>query len=99
MEKGKYVSRSVYQEQVELNKTLKADIKKLILGTNKDFIDTYDKWYNHIKEDLFFKDLLGAFAIKYLREHPEYDINNPKFNPNKLKDEKKNNRTSTDKEI
>ena len=75
MEKGKTVSRAVYQKLAEENKKLKADLKVLCFdGLSSDTIMLRIKWRNKFKKEADFNATLKTIATEYIKEHPEYDI-------------------------
>jgi hypothetical protein len=95
MKRGMYVSRSVYQKLKEQNKRLISDI--YIMTMTNDLVSRKlhrryrDGFRMKEANDEFIKDALRS----YLKEHPEYDITSPSYNPNKfVTNEKKNNRKS-----
>lgn len=77
-QKGKTVSRAVYQKLAEENKKLKADLKILCFHENHaDTMITRIKWRAHFKKEADFNKMMKVFATNYLKEHPEYDITTP----------------------
>lgn len=74
-ERGKTVSRAVYQKLAEENKKLKADLKLICFNSDsEDAQDAFDKWRDHFKKEADFNSLMKDVCQNYLKEHPEYDI-------------------------
>ena len=73
MEKGKYVSRSVYQKQVEENRRLLADIYTLVMskGVSPHRIIVKEKWERKFTEEQKLKQLLHDYAVQYVKDNPD----------------------------
>lgn len=71
------VSRSVYQKLKEENKKLLQDIKVLTDPMpDENFMPVLKKWRNKFREESELHQMLHEVAVQYLKEHPEYRINN-----------------------
>lgn len=65
------VSRSVYQKLSEENKSLKRDIKKLVIKKSiPEFIITFSKWEKHFKKEDEFNSMMKIYAQQYRRNNP-----------------------------
>jgi len=73
MERGKYVSRSVYQKQVEENRRLLADIYVLVMskGVSPERIIVKDKWERKFTAERELREVLSEYAVQYVKDNPD----------------------------
>lgn len=70
--KGKYVSRSVYQKACEENKKLKIDIAIIVKEGLPSFekLEIVKKWRDKIKQDNDFVDMLREILVPQMKFGP-----------------------------
>lgn len=73
MERGKHVSRSIYQKVCEENKKLKSDIFTLVMskGVSPERILVKDKWERKFNQDQYLKQMLHDYAVQYVKDNPD----------------------------
>jgi len=85
-QRGKYVTRSVYQKVCEENKKLLHDLNVLTRDEGKNLMSvekvaTIQKWRSKFQKDRLFSKALTEVAKEYLKTHPEFDIKNKMIPP------------------
>lgn len=80
------IKRSTFQKLKEESKVMLNDLDILTRQydiTDSTFfikkMDVLKKWRNHFNQEREFNALLKQASVQYLKDHPEFDIRNPRF--------------------
>lgn len=71
-ERGKWITRSVYQKVCEENKRLKADIYTMVMmPVTGQSILVKGKWKDHFEQEKELANILHAYAVQYIKDNPD----------------------------